>query len=211
VPTFFTAEFKPNSNRSEALWKNLDRRSNDYKKTHIIFKYSNAFIEQISSMPQTIQLKYLTSQLSIPGMSSPALRRWFKVLDFLGYFSRKNKSQCMLYRQASLSWLITFAVRLGYRNIVLCGVDLNSSDYFYDLDSDYATNNKLVIPDAGFSEEIHPTENVDKCHANTTISEVLTIMQETVLDKRNIKLYVGAKSSALYPAIPLFKWQESTG
>lgn len=210
VPTFFTAEFKPKSSRSEALWENLDLRSNDYKKTHIIFKYSNAFIEQISSMPQTIELKYLTSQLSMPGMSSPALRRWFTVLDSLGYFSQNNKSQCMLYRQASLSWLLTFAIRLGYRNIVLCGVDLNNTDYFYDIDNSYAKNNNLVIPDAGFHEDVHPTENPDKCHANTPISEVINIMQETLLEKRNINLYVGAKSSALYPAIPAYKWQESS-
>jgi hypothetical protein len=139
-------------------------------------------------------------------MSSPALRRWFTVLDSIGYFSQKNKSQCMLYRQASLSWLVSFALRLGYRNIVLCGVDLNSTDYFYDIDSSYAKSNNLVIPNAGFQDKVHPTENPDKCQANTPISEVLAIMQETLLDKQNINLYVGAKSSALYPAIPLYKW-----
>ena len=133
VPTFYTAEFIPKSSRSEALWYNLDRRKEDYKNTHIIYKYSQAFKDQISLMPRGLKRKYLTSQLNIPGMSGRSIQRWFTVLDALGFFSPNSRSQCMLYRQASLSWFLSLALRLEYQNVVLCGVDLNSTDYFFDL------------------------------------------------------------------------------
>ena len=41
---------------------------------------------------------------------------------------------------------MTFALQLGYKKIILCGVDLNSNQYFYDISSESYESHGLVLP-----------------------------------------------------------------
>ena len=78
VPTYYSAEFKPNSERSDMLWKNLVVRADDYCETPIMFKYSRTFRRQLNNIPGKLNERYLTSHLSIPGRSESSFRNWLK-------------------------------------------------------------------------------------------------------------------------------------
>lgn len=206
IPTFITLEFIENSDRSDSLWRNLNKRKEDYENVPIIFKYSNAFLNQCSQVPSQLKEVYLASCLSIPGKHENVLERWIKYLNAKGYFSPKNKSQNILYRQASLSWLISFALQLEYKHIVFCGVDLNSPEYFYELNSEYILKNALDIPVSGFVGDKHPTESIELSVVHTPISRVLKLSQDLILDGQAVQLWIGSKNSALYPDIPAYEW-----
>lgn len=206
VPTYYIGEFKPASVRSDILWKNLAIRAEDYRTTPIIFKYSSTFWEERHLVPSQLEKTFVSSHLSVPGMTKKSHTRWMVLLDFLKMFSGFLPGGLILFRQASLSWLLAFALLLGYRKIVLCGVDLNSPKYFYDVDGGYCRSRRLCLPPPEFTSSVHPSNVPEYCTGNFTISEVIQVMNVVCLKKRGIKLFVGAESSALFPSIPLYPW-----
>jgi hypothetical protein len=207
VPTFYTAECKPDSNRSDDLWKNLEVRSDDYREVPVIFKYSKAFVKQCIHLPEKLTSVYLASHFAIPGMSVAAFRKWLTLLDSIGCFSPQGANGIIMFRQASLSWLITFAMQLGYTKIIFCGVDLNTPKYFFDEDQKFIQERGLTIPDPEFEGAVHPTNDAAKCRAGTSITEILKITDDVLLKNKEITLYTGAASSALYPMFPLYPWE----
>jgi hypothetical protein len=132
-----------------------------------------------------------------------------RILDSFGCFTPTTATGCILFRQASLSWLITFAMQLKYKKIVFCGVDLNSPDYFFDIDDKYVKMRGLIKPDPGFAGPVHPTHDASHCHAGTPITEILQITNDILLKKHQIQIFTGAASSALYPLFPVYHWGRS--
>lgn len=207
VPTYYIGEFLAASERSDLLWKNLAIRAEDYRETPVIFKYSSTFWEEQHLVPSSLKKTYVSSHLSVPGTTRDSLLRWFTLLDFLKMFTGSLPGGLILFRQASLSWLLVFALQLGYKKIVLCGVDLNSPKYFYEIRDEFCLARGLHIPPSEYSSSIHPTNVPENCAGSLPIADVLQVMNDALLRKRGIKLFVGAESSALFPAIPSYPWQ----
>ena len=207
VPTYYVAEFLPNSIRSELLWKNLCVRASDYSHTSVILKYSKTLWKEKRNIPKSLQNIFLSSHISIPGNSTRTFSRWLGFLEGVGALSGKLFNGFIVFRQASISWLIVFALRLNYKNIILCGVDLNSSDYFYEIDQSFVQERGLFEPPSEFESNVHPTNDASKCDG-LTISQILAVMEKKILRKRGVKLFVGAEQSALYPQLPVYKWSD---
>lgn len=206
VPTYYTAEFKPSCERSANLWRSLNIRAEDYQHTAVVLKYSEGFQEGCHHLPSNLDEIYLTSQLNIPGNNEDSLAKWLKFLKSKNFFSQNNEDGCIIYRQASISWLITLALRLGYKRIVLCGIDLNKPEYFFDIEKGFIRARGLQVPEAGFKGETHPTESLVDRVAQTPISVVLQIINQTLLKPEGVELLIGSPSSALYPDFSLYDW-----
>jgi hypothetical protein len=208
VPTYYIGEFLPDSERSNLLWKNLSMRALDYCRIPVILKYSSAFWHDRHLLPKALQEVFIASHLSIPGMSRGSLSRWLKILDRFNVLCGWLPAGLIVFRQASLSWLLIFALKLGYKKIVLCGVDLNTPKYFYDIETGFCQERGLFIPPSEFSSAVHPTNNPLNCSGSLAITDVLHIMDETLFKKRGAEIFVGAESSALFPGFPLYPWQD---
>lgn len=98
--------------------------------------------------------------------------------------------------RASLSALITFAVKAGYQRIVLCGIDLNNSTYFYQDQEQYPSMASCPIFPSG---KVHLTLKAIPFGIDLVIYE----LKRQVLDPRGIEIYVENRSSALFPKIPV--------
>ena len=103
----------------------------------------------------------------------------------------------IVFKQAStLSSLIALAIRMQYRTIVLCGVDLNHSEYFYQ--------DKVLYPETAsleFSPHYRPHATNSPMPWRITIEAVILEMKRQFLDPAGIQLYVENCSSALWPRI----------
>ena len=83
---------------------------------------------------------------------------------------------------------------MKYKNIVLCGVDLSNSNFFY-FDKKY--DNRLKPEKDLIEDNIHPTNQDQK--TNIPISDIIEILHDELFAKDNIRILVGSKKSALYP------------
>lgn len=206
VPTYYVAEIKGDERRLSAFFTNLIRKAGDYCNTPFIFKYSSLLLNNLHKVPNKLKRLYFASEITIPGEVDKDFYRWILILNCLGFFSERNNKGYIVYKRASLCWLLIFALNLGYQEIVLCGVDLNSTNYFFENNQRFYEDKGLIIPDSGQTGKVHLTNDPSKRGDGPTIQKVISIINKQVLIPQKINLYVASKRSTLYPEIPLFNW-----
>ena len=130
--------------------------------------------------------------------------------ELLGYllsngFFKTGYLGAQYKKRGSVSFTLHLAKALGYKNIVLCGVDMDDRGYFFTNNDKYDDED---IPMHGKSNlhqgSIHKTVNPE--YGQITLDKVILNMNNIVLKKSNIKLFVESESSLLYPSLPLYDW-----
>lgn len=123
-----------------------------------------------------------------------------RCLGFLDRYNmvgiRPDKTRLFKYR-GTLSMLIMMSIWMGYKNIVLCGVDLNNSEYFYEDDELY--------PDmAGFRSSGSGEKHATDVSTNMTMgmSGIVTCIAR-LYHSSEVNFYVENEASALYPSLPV--------
>lgn len=186
----------------------LDKRKGAYSNTATILKdtTSLANTDAVDHIPSWLKNRLITSRDSefkrfVDWESTSKKNRL--LLAYLynsGYFDQGNID--VLYRKrGSISYLIHLSVVLGYDSIVLCGVDMIDSNYFFE--SPEYTESNIPIPKirtTNKDESKHRT--VDPHVGKLTLDQVIYDMNDVILNAENIDLYVENKISKLHPKIP---------
>ena len=145
------------------------------------------------------------------GCTIPAFARNKKELHYYisflkdrGVFEREHKIRSLFKYRATLSMMIALGVKLGYRRICLCGVDLNDSDYFYQDAEKYPD---MVNFRSSLNTRTHAT--LVKKPMLMPIDEVVYALDDLVVKPQGAKLFVENEHSALYPRLELFPREEA--
>ncbi len=134
--------------------------------------------------------------MPVPVRSTAELVRGLAYARRLGLF---DSGSDVFYKQLStLSFFLGFAVKLRYRRVLLCGIDLTSSEYFYQDAERYPQWHSLSFADPG-----KPHITTERLEWKLPIQEVVLTMKRALLDPAGIALYVQNRSSALHPQVPL--------
>lgn len=98
---------------------------------------------------------------------------------------------------SSLSALVPLAMLLGYRQVVLCGIDLHNQEYFYQ-------DERLYPASASFTPEPKAQKHLAFREVPwlVKLNAVLREMNAVLLRPAGIELYVESRTSALWPEIP---------
>lgn len=103
------------------------------------------------------------------------------------------------------SVVIDILVRMGFKHLVMLGVDLHTTAHFYDEHPDMASYVQYMRErEKGtvFDTMIPKTDNYWK-H-----DDYLIALQKMILEPRGISLYMGARDQVIYPRLPLYSWPE---
>ena len=130
----------------------------------------------------------------------PHFERKLRWLDRCGLLT--SSLSPILRKRASVFYIIMLALRAGYKKIVLCGIDLNNTDYFYEAQRAALTQQGYWLPEAKGAAVAHKTD--DPAFGAITISSALMALKRHVLEPRRIELFVGLSSSRLYPDLPVY-------
>lgn len=127
-----------------------------------------------------------------------------------------------VHQAGSLGLLVHMAINAGYRRIVLCGIDLNNSQYFYDDRERYgseaatfaSSSSHAVLSQlysfAGIHQASEKTEHPTAIKETTSGYEVTTTMIEDICmlndlaKRKGISLQIESSQSALYPMLSLW-------
>jgi hypothetical protein len=202
VPDYYFAEIPRDADSAEIMLRNLEQRAGEYKNVFFAFKYRQSFVQHqqyISRLPIKKSLIFckdiIASNPHDLAASLDDLRK-YRIIKFLDLYFTKT---------ASVDLLILWAYKLGFRNIVLLGVDLGT-DYFFELNRDYFESKDRQIPSAGQTGTIHKTDDPMKCFGGVPISDVIDVINSVILKPAKVSLYIGSKESRLYPQLALYKW-----
>lgn len=204
VPTYYA--FENSKPESRAIYfNNFAKVWDRYADTLMLYKDGPRGKKRFHMVPNPFRDRfYLLDNPSLPILSVGQIDLAMRVLrNLLRWDSRKQK--LTLYRKrASLLTIVEFGLATGYKEIVLCGVDLNTSDFFYDSMREALTEQGYLIPQPVHHDGIHKTENPR--HGEVTVSQLLRKFNDLVLKPEGVKLYIGSPTSALADWLPYY-WE----
>lgn len=200
IPTYYMFENGDDADRSQILKELINIKSKKYKNTPFILKHirpKNIDL-YLSDLPQEIRQNFVSGyEFRLPGNLNSSLD---KSVKFSNTFDLNRIDNLLFYRRASISQAISFALKMKYENIVLCGVDLNNTKYFYEEDIYY--NLGIPIPKNVQSKSVHRT--LSTTYGQITIDKVVLSMNKYLLKPNKANLYIGSRKSALYPRLPYY-------
>jgi len=139
---------------------------------------------------------YAAYNLALPARDEHEFEEGVRYLEKKGVFSQTGRMDVLFKYSLSMSLLLTFALRLRYRRVVLCGMDLKTQDYFYQDPTLYPENKDLELVPRGSSH------GADKSVPwMLPQSQVIMEMKRLLLEPAGMELYVESRDSALWPAL----------
>lgn len=115
----------------------------------------------------------------------------------------KRKEFLALDDGASIVRMVSLCTTMGFKHIVLVGVDLNNVKYFWDEDPSYLERLGLVSFDAGQKGSVHETLSAIKRPFGV---DVFMGALAKSLKKRGVLLEVASAESALAKFLPVSAW-----
>ncbi|MGU5646343.1 hypothetical protein [Aeromonas caviae] len=191
------------------------------ERTEPVFMQIRHLINNEVTLQSAKNRVHLYSPTTMQSKNIDILRQYLK----FSYLPLWKKSP-LIQHSSTLDCVINFAVRQGYKEICLVGVDLNNNQYFWDLSSDNMHYHEAINAVNEDYKIANWVRNENTCHA--TVNKELTnkyncldlitylqLLNEVIFIINGIKLVVSNKNSLLasyfpYQSINDFSNYEST-
>jgi hypothetical protein len=202
---------------TQTYWKLLDRRQKEYSQIPIILKGLSSLYRKLSleDIPNWLIGKLILScdssyhNILTPASPSGRNETLLQYLYNRGQF-QPGKMNVLYRKRGSISYLIHLALYLGYNKIVLCGVDMVDSAYFFDENNEYYKKKNIPIPRTPTAEydnhdDSEPHKTNDLSAGKLTLEKIIYSLNDLILESYNVDLYVENTKSALYPRLPVYE------
>lgn len=196
IPTYYMFELPRNKKNLEDFLYNLNLISESYKNTLMFLKEGTKGKLNINILPD--DMKHRIKVVFNPSLPIINRKQIKKALLFMHKIIIKNNHYQRLLifnKRASLFSAVVFAYVTGYKNIVLCGIDLNNTSYFYDKLKNEIEEKGFKVPNSGQVGNVHRTD--DNKFGEVTISSLIQHINEIILKPNNVNLYIGSSESSL--------------
>lgn len=200
IPTFYSFEQSSDYEIREKVNKIIIKKAKDYQKTPIVLKdlYGKDF--DLTKLPK-LDFR-VPIDISIPGDTVKQFRKGLKKIRRFNKLKLTNKN-ILFKKRASISMMVMIGWQLGFKEIILCGVDLNNTRYFYEENSSYYKSKGIDVPESGQKKDsVHKT--INKEFGNLTIDQVIYSINDILLKPDGIKLYTAFSDSALSEKLPIY-------
>lgn len=199
VPTCYVFEEPRDPERSEALYAILQSKADAYRHVPIIAKTADKL--NLERFPSVLRPNLvLSANVALPVNDEASLRRALVHMRDRGSLEGLEALRVIPFKRASITYLIFLGLFLGYRKIVLCGVDLRDTGYFYDQHRSRYQAAGLPVPITGQTGTVHRT--FDRGVGELTVDRIVYAIDELVLRPAGVQLRVAHESSALHPRVP---------
>ena len=163
---------------------------------------SNSEISQLAELPSAFR-----DRLFFYGRVTPATRKISNLVDELSWFLRAPAPRgplVVLDSGASVVRMISLGISMGYRKIVLAGVDLDNSPYFWQGNPKYSERQAIFPVFSRQSGSAH--ETLDRTRRPFTAAEMVYGLSQVIESKLGGKLFVGSQKSMLATHLSVYPW-----
>jgi hypothetical protein len=153
VPNIYSFEMSEQSQfvNTKIVYDYLFSKKDLYQDTPILLRFNS--LAQIDDLDFRMINAYRVLFVDIPGDNINEFRRFIKVLSRyrLPYYFRNS---IIFQKRASIIAMVLLGYQLGYKEIVLCGVDLINTKYFWHAHKKNFKNH-LILPSTGQESNQH--------------------------------------------------------
>ncbi len=202
-PSIFKFElaYDSNAGRDSIFCDIFKNKLTEYKDTLIIFNHYKSKEELPTLVKYLIDNYpiYYPKYISIPGRSEESLK--FSFLFHTQMVRMFYRDMIFFNKLSSLIMILSMCLVMDYDNIILCGVDLNNTKYFYD---DAYFQKKYPGLNSNQPNKMHLS--YDKRINKITVDTIIKIINNVFIKDSDKSLFIQTKTSALYPQLPLFSF-----
>lgn len=145
---------------------------------------------------------YLLNEYAISSRCSIDIIMLIDYAAMLGFMEFGRIAGMVPKWRGTLGLLISLAYQMGYKKIVLCGMDMQDNLHFWD-DSRYSELKKrFSLPDG-----TNITEMTNPDRSTNTVPNYVYALSDWMREKNNVEVYVANPQTVLYPRVPLYGWK----
>ncbi len=211
VPTYYALETSRDKAIAEEQFKHLNSKKNEYVNTPVFLQFQHLLHTGMSC--EKLEVSREMVYLNAPYMPNTTNRKVLR--EFVQNWVRREKNFCDLFHYAaSLSYIIGLGVIMGYNEIILLGIDLNNSDYFFDhpdaneMAKAYSKMNINLLKNKLKSTGSRHLTATKKFTFSYGCLPVTVLIEELkpALNANGVQLIIGNKKSALYPLLNVYEF-----
>jgi hypothetical protein len=180
-------------------------RAEDYRKVPkvVMDLVQRDSLREVFELPPLFRENlYCARTLPLVARTDAEFGRGIAYLRKRGHFRRQNRIHSLFKHTATLSTLVVLGLKLGYKQIVMCGVDLNDESRFYQDDAygdakdvDLYTSYRALGPKHILLRRYGP--------GSTPVDVVLAELKRQLLDPAGVELFVENPRSELARVLPV--------
>jgi hypothetical protein len=203
VPTFYLLQ-----DDGAGMSKALALQGTKYRNTTILYRRSRFGYDsldwnglELSEIRKSVIYSICEYPISDTSDISPAT--YYRFMEIQGLLSHGKIGRFVPKWRCSLGLLLSLAYQMGYLNIVLCGMDMESNAHFWN-DSKFSylyDNNLLYIPP---DQPINQFTDIGQI--GTTVPEYVVSFSDWARSRANVAVSVLSKRTVLYPDLPLYSF-----
>ena len=194
TPTFYQFEAGPTPERTRQFEDFLTERAERMLDVLMLYKDLDRHRLDLSRLPpETVANMRVLNKVSLPANDEARLAHLLRLCRRVDLSARTG---LLLFARASIVQALSFGAEMGYRRIVLAGVDLNDTRYFWDEDP------ALSWFSSAQPGQMHRT--MDPAVSAVPVDRVVMAFRDLWLGPAGIDLYCGHSTSALHPRLPAF-------
>jgi hypothetical protein len=150
----------------------------------------------------------VTNDLNLLPLDTDGFTRTIELADRCGFLRRRPSWRYLPTARGTVLWTLLFAVRMGYREVVLCGIDLHGTRYFYEDPAAPRLRRDLPLPPNVQDGPVHRTN--DPAEPGPTMRQIIDALGG-LLSAHGVGLSVAHPSSLLADDLPLYPWPIPAG
>lgn len=158
------------------------------------------WVELFSIAPDRI---FSLAHLSVPGRSNESQQK------AMGLIRRMSLHESYpIFTRVSVTLAMSIGYHLGFKKIVLCGVDLNDGLYFWE-ERNFSKHPEVSIPlgSGQKNKKLHSTVNPEVNQVTADMS--ILSMTNLLLRPSGVEVFVSSDSSRLFPRLPKFDFTDA--
>lgn len=210
-PTFYTTEAVVPNNLNEngrspmgELYLNMYRSTKEKYKSVLKFltDFESRRIEHFENYGRDLfsDSFYIANTI---GSLTNEKENFKKVIEYYkkeNLFAKKTHIDLLFKTRGTVSMIISFAVNLGYKEIILCGIDLNDPRYFFEDKGKYPD-----LPKFFFVQKNKTHVSLKKDPLFLEMDKIIDVLNELVCKDQGIKLFVQNPKSTLAKFLPIYE------
>ena len=205
VPTYFMFQLPPDNYK--AMLELFSDRSDAYSNVPFIIRGSSFAKGNIDFSDKRLSSlssrnPYFLNEFSISSRCNIDINMLIDYAYVLGFLEFGKIGRLIPKWRGTLGLLITLSYLMGYKEIVLCGMDMYNNKHFWDDKSYSHIQDKYAIPD-----DANIKSMTDTRVSTNTVPQYVYALANWMNAKSNVKITLAHSQSVLYPNIPLFSFK----
>jgi hypothetical protein len=201
IPTFYLFQLSSRPKFRKAVYDFLKHSSKEYSKVPFIIRGDEGFSstsEYLSFLGDKNEIYFLREYAIHSKCDLPTIELLF-FFEAMGMLSVGTIGSCVPKIRASINLLIALCFIMGYKNIILCGIDMKNSNHFWDFGKYKEKAVKYGIDTVSQFGNLHTF--TDKKYNEFTVEDIIYTMKD-YMSNYGVNLYVANENTVLYPKIP---------